>query len=528
MLDNEVFIKSLENLRTGVVMIRNEKLIYANKTVGDYIDGDPKSIIGTSIYDFVIPENHDGVRVFFQMILKDDELKRQETGIVLNKGKNLNIEVSAVLVDKEKGIVLAELIDVTKERAKNKSLYDFALKLRTVIDEAPIAIVIIDAESVIKYINNDFGKVKKLRNRKIVGKKIIDFEEYTKIDKVFERIIFSYRKRINLDEKIKNETSGGVIEWYHLKTRHIYQDDNYDGCIIMVQNITESQKMQERIEHFNRELKRAVDEKTAELAKKTKKLERGQKAMIYLLEDMQIVQRELRRVNASLDELNKDLESFNYSVSHDLKSPLRVITNYAGFLLEDLNDVLGKEQQQMLEEIVRQGNHMGELLKNLLDFSRFGNSKLNCVNISMKELFEAIVSEVLNQRDDAGRFNVVIDEMEDVKADYALIKQVVVNLVGNAVKFSADVEAPEIHIGCKKTGDDVAYFVKDNGVGFSPEKSDLIFELFTQLKTKKEGTGVGLAIVKRIIEKHGGRVYAEGKTGAGAEFTFVLPKFEQK
>ena len=225
-----------------------------------------------------------------------------------------------------------------------------------------------------------------------------------------------------------------------------------------------------------------------------------------------------------LETVNKELESFSYSVSHDLRSPLRAIHGYTQMLKEDYITQLDAEARRIINNTMHYAKIMGQLIDDLLTFSRLGRKELIKRNITMQDIVTNICNEIKNEY---GSRNIQfkINELHAIEGDIVIIKQAWVNLISNAVKYSRLNEKTVIEIGCNVKEDEIIYYIKDNGVGFDMLYVDKLFGVFQRLHANKEfeGTGVGLAIVHRIISKHGGRVWAEGKVGEGAIFYFSLP-----
>ncbi len=234
---------------------------------------------------------------------------------------------------------------------------------------------------------------------------------------------------------------------------------------------------------------------------------------------------EINKVNARLTKTNQELESFTYSVSHDLRTPLRAIGGYARMLEEDYSRVFDDEGTRLLGNIQSNALRMGKLIDSLLTFSKLNKKELKKTNVSMQELFERIRLELLNV---AGNAEIQIGRIEDAPADQELISQVIMNLMSNAIKYSSKKEKPLVKVTCNKDNGHVTYTVSDNGSGFDMQYADKLFGVFQRLHHQHEfeGTGVGLAIVKRIVDRHGGKVWAESKPGEGAAFSFTLPLSE--
>lgn len=240
-------------------------------------------------------------------------------------------------------------------------------------------------------------------------------------------------------------------------------------------------------------------------------------ALVKLNED-------LRVKNEELDLINKELESFSYCVSHDLKAPLRIINGYSRMLKEDHGDKLDDESRQLLNIISENAVRMGKLIDSLLNFSRMGRKGMTETEVNIKTLVSNIIEEVKAlkpEKDPAWKIQLLLP----AKGDMELLRQVFFNLISNAVKYSSKAEQPEIEIGCMPDGNTIIYYVKDNGAGFNMEYKDKLFGVFQRLHKASEydGIGIGLAIVQRVVTRHGGQVWAEGEENKGATFYFSLP-----
>jgi PAS domain S-box-containing protein len=231
-----------------------------------------------------------------------------------------------------------------------------------------------------------------------------------------------------------------------------------------------------------------------------------------------------RRAEERQSEAIAELERFSYSVSHDLRAPLRSINGYAQMLLEDYATALDVEGRRRLTVIRDSAKLGGELIDALLNFSRLGRELLAAEPVDMTELARSVVSE-LREASGAEGVEVIVDPLPSTKGDRALLRQVLVNIVGNAFKFSRGRPRPHVEIGARREGRAVVYHVKDNGVGFDMQYAGKLFGVFQRLHRgdEFEGTGVGLALAQRIIQRHGGRIWAEGVVDAGATFYFTLP-----
>lgn len=225
---------------------------------------------------------------------------------------------------------------------------------------------------------------------------------------------------------------------------------------------------------------------------------------------------------AELEAVNKELESFSYSVSHDLRAPLRAIDGYALMLEEDYETVLDNEGKRLLGTIRHNASYMGNLIDDLLNFSQLGRKELVKANVDMTALANDTVLEISENKKNKAR--ITIHPLHNIMADKSLIACVWVNLLSNAIKYSAKKENPIIEVRSTKENNEIIYSIKDNGAGFEMQYIDKLFGVFQRLHTAEEfeGTGVGLATAQRIIHKHGGKIWAEGETGKGATFFFSM------
>ena len=234
---------------------------------------------------------------------------------------------------------------------------------------------------------------------------------------------------------------------------------------------------------------------------------------------------ECKQALEKINNLNRELEDFTYSVSHDLRAPLRSIDGYSRILQEDFGDKLDEEGRRVLNVIMSNAKRMGKLIDDLLDFARLGRKEIQRSRINMTGLVNNILRELLVQEPDR-KIDVKVDELDTAFADVDMIRQVWTNLIENAIKYTGKKDLAAIEISSYESGyGELCYKVKDNGVGFDMKYAPKLFGVFQRLHKMQDfsGTGVGLAIVKRIITRHEGRVWAEGTLQEGATFYFTIP-----
>ncbi len=282
----------------------------------------------------------------------------------------------------------------------------------------------------------------------------------------------------------------GMLVWFQINIKPVKdQEGSIIGICIAVNDITQRKNAEDEVRKLNEELEERVKQRTEELL-----------------------------------DANRSLEAFSYSVSHDLRSPLRSIMGFAQIIKRQYSSDLPSGMDELFNHILSSTERMNAIIEDLLALAKYGKQKLNLAEVDMNSLFNRVwgnICQTISHR-------AVIDlfDLPRIRADVSMVEQVVINLLSNAVKYSSKVEQPVICVGFEETHEYVTYFVKDNGAGFDMQHYNKLFGAFQRLHATNEfeGTGVGLLLVKRIIEKHGGTVWAEGKVNEGATFWFSLPK----
>jgi light-regulated signal transduction histidine kinase (bacteriophytochrome) len=231
----------------------------------------------------------------------------------------------------------------------------------------------------------------------------------------------------------------------------------------------------------------------------------------------------LRERTMQLADANKELEAFSYSVSHDLRAPLRRISGFANILLEDYAESLPPDAKRDLISVHEGAIQMGKLIEDLLTFSRLGRQPITKQTISTADLVHQVLNELKAEQGNR-QVEIHIADLPTCEADPTLLRQVFVNLLGNALKYTRNREIATIEVGFQNGFRPFVYFIKDNGVGFDMKYADRLFNVFQRLHRADEfeGTGVGLALVHRIVSRHGGRIWAEAAVNRGATFYFTL------
>lgn len=281
-------------------------------------------------------------------------------------------------------------------------------------------------------------------------------------------------------------------------------------------------------EEDNESLAEALLKANKELAFQNEEKEKRATELTLLNQELAYQIAEKEKKTAELEAAVAELESFTYSVSHDLRAPLRAINGFTQVLVEDYLDQLDDEAEVVMDEIIGNAKKMGQLIDSLLEFSRLAKRSTSMADVNMSELVKQVLDE-LRQLEPEREIEVRVQDLPQVKGDWLMLKQVIFNLVSNAFKYTGRKEHAVVEIGAFAEKGFQTYFVKDNGAGFNMKYYDKLFGVFQRLHSSNEfeGHGVGLAIIQKVVTNHGGRVWAEGKVNEGACFYISLPAVEQ-
>jgi signal transduction histidine kinase len=357
--------------------------------------------------------------------------------------------------------------------------------------------------------------------------------------------VLGKHQRFDKDYKIVRQ-SDKKLRWVHgLAELELDEHDRPVRLIGTISDITERKLVEDKLIIQSKALeKELANRKKAEivLQKSHKQLEINKLATLNLLEDIKLemhqrkkAEEEVRIINAvlekrvaertaQLESANKELESFAYSVSHDLRAPLRAIMGFSKFVIDEYSQNIDNEGARLLGLIQSNTQKMDQLIIDILALSRVSRNTLKKSKVDMAKMAMSMLNEVASPETQKN-INIIVEKLPDAFADSTYLKQVWINLISNAIKFSSKKGKPEIEIGGYTDEGSNVYFVRDNGVGFKPDYGHKLFGVFQRLHKSDEfeGNGVGLAIVQRIIHRHEGKVWAEGKSGEGATFFFSLP-----
>jgi signal transduction histidine kinase len=277
----------------------------------------------------------------------------------------------------------------------------------------------------------------------------------------------------------------------------------------------------EVLKQYNEALVRKLEEKNDELQRTLQQLQAANEEVMSLNRDLES---RVEKRTAELQAANRELESFSYSVSHDLRAPLRAIGGYVTILLHDHAANIPQEAVDLAQRISDNARRMDLLINDLLEFSRMGRKEFSLQRVDLKHVVRECCDDLM-QGQEGRQVTITVGDMPACHGDLILLKQAMMNLISNALKYSEKREHARIEVGGEIRKGEYLGYVRDNGVGFDMRYADKLFEVFQRLhgRGEFEGTGVGLAIVKRVFERHGGRVWAEAALDQGATFFFSLP-----
>jgi len=424
-------------------------------------------------------------------IINHSEISPQEFRTNPELGKMRYLFASAVRETDGNGIPVryyGSVLDITRQRNSEEILKESESKFRTIFDAANVgkSITLVTGEL---YVNQAFsdmlGYTREVLSTK-TWKDITPPEDIEGLEKLMiplfrgetdsMRVIKRYVKKdgsfvwADVSSVLKRDSKGTPL--YHIAT---------------IIDISDRVKAEEELESLNKELELRVKERTAQL-----------------------------------ETANRELEAFSYSVSHDLRAPLRAINGYSQLLLDEYTDSLDERGKQFLNNISKNSLRMDVLITDLLNLSRVSKTELNPVKVDMHNLVAVTFSELATDQEKK-EFDFILGDIPSAQCDELLIKQVWQNLISNALKYSARSQVKKIEINGRKDKQEVVYTIRDYGAGFNPQYVNKLFNLFQRLHGNEfPGTGVGLAIVQRIIHRHGGKIWGEGEPDKGACFTFTL------
>ncbi len=445
------------------------------------------------------------------------------------QGKRIDILITITLPapDESWDNVAVSMIDITERKRAEEALIESEKKFRTLTVSSPIGMFLDDAQGNAIYTNEKCAE--------LIGMPVEDSLNWNWLQAVHpddqDRVQTEWKKAVRNGTEFHQE-----YRWVHKDGKIIWtvgdivpvksNDGEVSVYIGTLTDITERKQTEEKLKQYHESLETLVAERTAELQQRVAEVETLNNEMLNLLTDLQNANKQISLTAQQLKSSNDELESFAYSVSHDLRAPLRHINGFVSMLKKRERERLDEKSTHYLDVISSAADKMGHLIDDLLAFSRTGRQSLVTQPVDVYRLVTLLKQEAMAEVTDR---NIVwdIEPLPTVTADANMLRLVWVNLLENAVKYSAPRQEAHIQIGVapSERDDEITFFVQDNGVGFDERYVDKLFGVFQRLHRDNEfeGIGIGLATVRRIIHRHNGRTWAKGKIDEGATFYFTLP-----
>ncbi len=479
----------IENAPSAVVEINESGNVEIwNRKAESMFGIKAEEIIGKPMHDIIMPERYrqlhmNGLTRFLQTGEAPVFGKTLELSALRKNGNEFPIELSiSSAMQQGRYVFIAFINDITESKKAEREIKQTNYFLDSILENIPNMIFVKEAKELRFVRFNKAGeKLLGYSREDLIGKNDYDFFDKEQADFFTskDREVFKNQEVLDIAEEPIDTKNGK--RWLHTKKLTVTDEQGAPVYLLGIsEDITEKKKTEEQ------------------LVKRSEELEAA----------------------------NKELESFSYSVSHDMRAPLRAVSGFTKMLKEDYAQHLDERGKTLLTTIINEAVRMGQLIDDLLAFSRLGRQEVQKSKVDMNELAKEALDEVLKAAEVEVTPEIKLQHLPEASCDRSLIRQVFINLISNAVKYSGKNAKPEVQIGSFSENAKNVYFVKDNGVGFDMKYSNKLFGVFQRLHSQEEfkGTGIGLAIVQKIVTRHGGNAWAEAKLGEGAAFYFSLPQ----
>jgi len=478
----ERFRYALDNMLQGIQIIDFEwRYIYVNQAVTHHARLSEDQLLGRTMMECYPGFEDTKVYGLIRQCMENGESIHFENEFTFVSGEVAYFDMS--IQHLPQGIFI-QSIETTEKKKAAAELAASEERYRTTLDNMLEGVQIIGFNFEYLYVNRTLEMQGGFTWEQLKGHTMPEMYPGLEQSEIYQHIKQSLEERVTQHLETHFEFQDGTTTWFELSIQPVPE-----GVFMLSIDITERKRAQAEIMRLNEGLERTVEERT---------------------EQLQMV--------------NKELEAFSYSVSHDLRAPLRAVNGFSEMVQQQYGPQLDDNGRRLLGVIRDNAVTMGQLIDDLLEFSRTGRKEMVFSKVDMQQLAQEALTE-LTQQDPAKAEAVTIDALPVVSGDRQLLKQVLINLISNALKYSSKKENPEIRLWSTEEDDSVVFHISDNGAGFDMTYADKLFGVFQRLHSKREfdGTGVGLALVQRIVSRHRGRVWAEAEVDRGATFHFALP-----
>ena len=517
----QMFERLFENAPDATILVDEAgKIVRANAQVETVFRRVRAEVIGQSV-EQLVPERYrarhwENLAKYFA----NPQLRAAGAGLELfalrGDGTEFPVDIMLSPIETRQG---RQSIAVVRDITDRKRIEQMHLQFRALFESVPGSYLVLKPDLTIAAVSDAYLKATMTTREKILGRGLFDVFPDNPEDPTANGVS---NLHASLDRVLKEKTSDtmaiqkydvrrpdGTFEerfWSPVNSPVLGADERIEYIVHRVEDVTDFVKQKQKPAATGSEdgLRTRMEQMEAEIFRSSQ---------------------EVQAANQRLREANQELEAFSYSVSHDLRAPLRHIDGFVSRLNKNSAVAADEKSRRYLDIISQSARHMGNLIDDLLVFSRMGRVEMRQTKINLDHLVKDVI-EAMSQDLENRKVALKIEPLPEVCADPSMLRQVLVNLIGNAVKYSRPREQAEIEIRCTETPEEFVVSVRDNGVGFDMEYAQKLFGVFQRLHRAEEfeGTGIGLANVRRIIHRHGGRTWAESKVDAGATFYFTLPK----
>lgn len=486
----------IENNKEGIALSdRERRFIYLSPSIQDILGYTPEEMVGATALELYHPDDRGKIRDLVLAISSGQRMHGSIQIRICHKNGNyrwIELVLSNQFDDPAVQAMVTNFRDITEQREAAEALANSEQRFKYLIEKNQDVIALSGGDGNISYMSPSVEEVLGYRPEELVGTSALDLMHPDELHANIGHLTWCNEnpgKAMFVVLRLRHKD--GSWRWMEASSISHLNSPAVNAIVSNLRDITERKKIQDELFELNRSLEEKVKERTEQL-----------------------------------EESNKALESFSSLAAHDLQSPLRVLTGYIGLLKREYENELPTDAHTLMDVIMKQTNRMKELITDLLKFSRASHAALERKPVQMTSLVQDQIDEQLLVGSGHTIPRIVIHDLGVSNCDAGLMREVWANLISNAIKYSTKNVKPRVEIGSRPSEQEQVYYISDNGIGFDMKAADKMFQLFHRLHSSSdfEGTGLGLALVKNIVNKHGGRIWAESVQGEGATFYFTLPE----
>jgi len=485
----------IESSPVGIFIIKDGLVQYVNPVMHEITGYTEQDVIGKHFLNFVAKKYQETEKDFYARRIKGEIFPTSyETGAIIKNGTEIPVELTVsifTLLGEKAELVFVR--DITERKEAERILLQNKQELDSIYNTVGDMVFQLQVEEGDRFrfnnVNRTYENYTGLNASMVIGKLVSEIISEPLLSINIKKYHQAIKQKTIVRWEETSQFPAGMLAYEASVAPVFDMEGNCTHIVGSFHDITERKMVEDRIKKLNEELEDRVKTRTKQI-----------------------------------EEVNKELEAFAYSVSHDLRAPLRAISGFTRILTEDYATKFDAEGQRVCGVIQDEAVRMGVLIDDLLSFSRLSRSSMQTSVINMKQLIQQVYSELIRQTKPK-EIEFILNDLPEAEGDYNLLQQVWINLLSNAIKYTSKKEQPRIEVGYTTEASETIFYIKDNGAGFDMKYAGKLFGVFQRLHSQEEfdGTGVGLAIVQRIIFRHNGRVWAEGIIDQGATFYFSLP-----